>query len=285
MANVVRETVPVTGSAAVADAPLHYVEWGAIFAGAFLAAAISFVFLTFGSAVGLTLVSPYTNEGISLAVFVVISGIWMIWVQVSSFMAGGYLAGRLRRRLATGAPHEVEMRDGAHGLVVWALGIVVGGLLLSATLTGAVTGVTKTAVQAGATAASDGAASGPFDYTIDRLFRGREASSKSAVDRAEIGRLLTVAVGSKDMQSEKDYLSRLVAEQTGLSQPEAAKRVEALIAEVKQSVDQGRKMGIVIAFVTVASLIVSALAAWWAATQGGRHRDEGTDFSRLVVFR
>jgi hypothetical protein len=35
-----------------------YVSWGAAIAGALLASALSFVLLTFGSAVGLSLVSP-----------------------------------------------------------------------------------------------------------------------------------------------------------------------------------------------------------------------------------
>ena len=36
-----------------------YVEWGAVFAGALAASAISFVLLTAGAAIGLSLVSPY----------------------------------------------------------------------------------------------------------------------------------------------------------------------------------------------------------------------------------
>ena len=38
-----------------------YVSWGAAIAGALLASALSFVLLTFGSAVGLSLVSPWTS--------------------------------------------------------------------------------------------------------------------------------------------------------------------------------------------------------------------------------
>ena len=36
-----------------------YVEWSAVFAGAVVASAISFVLLTAGAAIGLSLVSPY----------------------------------------------------------------------------------------------------------------------------------------------------------------------------------------------------------------------------------
>ncbi|MCK9909322.1 hypothetical protein MXD81_09285, partial [Microbacteriaceae bacterium K1510] len=53
---------------------LSYVEWGAVFAGAITASAISFVLLTAGAALGLSLISPYGGESYSktaatLAVF------------------------------------------------------------------------------------------------------------------------------------------------------------------------------------------------------------------------
>jgi hypothetical protein len=38
-----------------------YVEWSAVFAGAVAASAISFVLLTAGAAIGLSLVSPYAG--------------------------------------------------------------------------------------------------------------------------------------------------------------------------------------------------------------------------------
>jgi len=75
--------------------------------------AVALVLLTFGSAVGLSLTSPFQGEGVSAAGFAIAVGLWFVWVQVSSFMAGGYLAGRMRRRLWIGTEHEVEVRDGA----------------------------------------------------------------------------------------------------------------------------------------------------------------------------
>ena len=55
--------------------------------------------------------------------------------------------------------------------------------------------------------------------------------------------------------------------------------------EAKAAADKVRRATVLVAFVTAASLVVSAAAAWWAAGMGGRHRDEGTDFSRLVRWR
>ena len=46
-------------------------------------------------------------------------GLWTAWVVVSSFMAGGYLAGRLRRRAFDATAHEVEVRgDDIGGIAV-----------------------------------------------------------------------------------------------------------------------------------------------------------------------
>jgi hypothetical protein len=44
-----------------------------------------------------------------------------------------------------------------------------------------------------------------------------------------------------------------------------------------------RRTGVLAAFLTAASLLVSAAAAFWAAQMGGNHRDKGTEFPD--VFR
>jgi len=46
-----------------------------------------------------------------------------------------------------------------------------------------------------------------------------------------------------------------------------------------------RNTAIIFAFITGATSIVSAAAAWWAGTVGGDHRDQGTDFSTHFSFR
>jgi hypothetical protein len=96
-----------------------YVEWSAIFAGAMLTSAIIVLMTAFGSAIGLSLVSPY--HGPSPTIFYIVLALWFTCITVSSFVAGGYVTGRLRRPIDGTTPHEVHVRDGAHGLVVWAI--------------------------------------------------------------------------------------------------------------------------------------------------------------------
>lgn len=47
----------------------------------------------------------------------------------------------------------------------------------------------------------------------------------------------------------------------------------------KQKADAARNIGILIAFATAVTLLVAGAAAAWAATLGGKHRDELTDTS------
>jgi hypothetical protein len=60
---------PAPVSSSVVSTPgASFVEWGAVLAGAVLAAAISFVLLTFGTAIGLSATSPWPNSGVSAKV-------------------------------------------------------------------------------------------------------------------------------------------------------------------------------------------------------------------------
>src|SRR3981081_1266176 len=74
----------------------RYLEWGPVILGALGATAISLVLLTFGAALGLSVVSPYPYAGISANGLAVLTGTYVALVTVASFGAGGYLAGRLR---------------------------------------------------------------------------------------------------------------------------------------------------------------------------------------------
>src|SRR3954452_21467616 len=75
-----------------------YVDWAAVIGGIVLASAISLLLLTFGSAVGLSFANFHTFTGVSGVWVAIAAASWLLWVQISSFMAGGYLAGRMRRR-------------------------------------------------------------------------------------------------------------------------------------------------------------------------------------------
>lgn len=113
-----------------------YIEWSTIIAGAVLACSISFVLLQFGAVVGLTQITNELSTDANITPGKVLGvGIWLLWVQMLSSLAGGYLAGRMRMPVPGATTHESDMRDGVHGLLVWAtatLAIVVAASMLGA---------------------------------------------------------------------------------------------------------------------------------------------------------
>ena len=258
--------------------PSNYVDWGAIAAGVFVSLAVTSVFLAFGSAIGLSMTSFQPSASAPVVGLVIAAGLWFLWVQVSSFISGGYVAGRMRRRIGDAKPHEVEMRDGAHGLIVWAVNIVIGAALASLiTLAGV----------GGAIGVASTSNSGAMDYYADKLMRSDAVAGTTAVSadtqyNAQIGRILAknVAVRTFD-ETDRAYVVREISSRTGLAEADAQKRLDDTVASLRAQAETARRYAVLFAFLTAASFLVSGVAAWWAATAGGKHRDEGVDHSHL----
>lgn len=276
-----------------------YVDWAAIIAGIALASAISIILLAFGSAIGLSLVNFRTFEGVAPVWVAVVAATWLLWVEVSSFMAGGYIAGRLRRRFADATEHEVDVRDGAHGLLVWAGALVVGAIIAVGGVGAALNAIgsaASTATIAASNVADDAAvAVDPNAYFTDLLFRSPPGATPAAGTlqdfRGEATRILATGAAEGEVSADdRSYLAQLVASNTGLPADQAQARVDQVMtaiddakAKAADAAEAARKTAVLAAFLTAASLLVSAAGAWWAASKGGRHRDEGTVFAD--VFR
>ena len=260
--------------------PTHYVDWGAIAAGVFISLAVSSVFLAFGSAIGLSVTSFHPSASAPVVGLVIAAGLWLLWVQISSFIGGGYVAGRMRRRIGDAKGHEVEMRDGAHGLIVWAVNIVIGAALASFITLAGIGGAIGVASNTGA-----------MDYYADRLLRSDAAAGTTAVPadtqvNTQIGRILAQNVVSRSFdETDRAYVVREISSRTGLAEADAQKRLDDTVATLRAQAETARRYAVLFAFVTAASLLVSGLAAWWAATAGGKHRDEGVDHSHLSRWR
>lgn len=121
---------PGTEPGTVVSAELHSaMDWGAVLAGAVVAAGVASVFATFGVGVGLATISPYEGDGSALAELLGLT-LWAVWTTVSSVMVGAYIAGRMRRRVGGVSADEVSVRDGVHGLAVWGAAILLGAWLV-----------------------------------------------------------------------------------------------------------------------------------------------------------
>jgi hypothetical protein len=119
-------------------------SWGAIWAGAATAIAISLMLLAIGAGFGLAPVSPWPGAGPKITTFAIGAGIWLIVMQWVSSAAGGYIAGRMRTRWHSLHSHEVFFRDTAQGLIMWSVAtiIVAGCAVLVTTLAGLAAPVT-----------------------------------------------------------------------------------------------------------------------------------------------
>jgi len=276
------------GSLAEPHLPGHYLSWGAIIAGALCAAAISLVLFTFGSAIGLSAVSPWPHVGLSPTVALVIAALWAAIVQVVGFAAGGYVAGRVRNGWGGVVQQERRFRDGMHGLVVWALGILAGAAIAAS----AAGGLIHSGVQTAAVPVPQGTA--PADYAFDYLMRpaANEATAAPAAQpqsvvlrlpnlqelQPAVVRIFNAALLSGSLPAaDRSYLATLVSMRTGISQADAEKRVDEAFQQARAAADKTRKAMVLAGFLAAATLAIGCAAACAGATAGGRHRDEQTE--------
>jgi hypothetical protein len=288
---MVQVSAPVASRTETAG--LSFVEWGAVLAGAVLAAAISFVLLTFGAAIGLSATSPWPNSGLSAKVIASLAVFWAMAQQIGSIMLGGYVAGRMRSRWHEPG-HEAEFRDGLHGALVWAVAVLISAFLVFMT---AGMAASTGADIAGKAAGSLVSTTDPMDAVLDTML-GPTATAQAAAPgapaagpptsarpraanaatgdgtRAEASRILASSVASGSITSEnRAQLAQLVAQRTGVSQQEAERRVDAAVNSARAAADKARRAAILTGFVTAAGLLLSLAAGWWAAMRGGHHRD------------
>lgn len=297
---MINEQAPRREIAHADSADGSYLDWPAILAGGTFALAISFLLLGFGASLGLSLSSPYRGEGVSAAWLAIAAGIWFAWVMVTSFGAGGYLTGRMRRRAGDATAGEIEVRDGAHGLVVWATGAL-AGIILAAFGIGGIVSTSASAVGSAAGSVTDVISDAvPSDYFADVMLRNTvqepvtAASTEVAAPseagpaigpdvRGQIADIITRSVASGELsEGDRSYLVQLVAVNGDMSADEASNRVDEVIVEIDDAratavaaIEQARVAGVVFGFIATATLLIGSIAAFFAATAGGHHRDAG----------
>jgi hypothetical protein len=268
------ESVIMQPGADAGEPSVAGVSWAAVTAGAVVSCALTFVLLAFGVGLGLSVVSPWAGAGVSATTFKIGTGLYLIVIAMLSSSIGGYLAGRLRTRWVAVHSDEVYFRDTAHGFIAWALASVLGAVLLASPAGSLISG--------GASSVAQGAAagrSGPMDGYVDMLLRSETPASQAAGNgneqRGEMLRLFTSSFrnGGELKPADRDYVAKVVAARTGLSQADADKRVNDVVTQAKTDLDATRKATAQLAFWLTASLLLGALCASLAATEGGGLRD------------
>lgn len=263
-----------------------YIDWPGVFVGMIVASALSWLLLTFGSAIGLAAVSPYELSRETAVTLTVAAAAWFALTQIYSVAMGGYIAARLRPRHSIVDSEEVTFRDGVTGLTVWGLSIVIGLVLAGIIAAGAARTTAQVAGQVAGSAASTAARAVDPAYTVDRLLRPAnpgQAQPGQGIDdatRAQVGRILANALATGDLpQADKDYLSQLMAARTGVTPEDAQRRLTEVYDQAKatalDAAEKARKAGAFAGFWMVFIMFAAGLAAWWAGTVGGNHRDDG----------
>ena len=253
------------------------VTWGAVVAGAFVAAALSLALLALGTGIGFSAVSPWANAGASASAIGWTAIAWLVLMQLIASSVGGYLAGRLRTKWVNVHTHEVYFRDTAHGFLAWAVALVMTAAFLTSAATAMIGGIAAGAVAANtsASAQSRDALDGN-GYLMDTLLRSNAAGSQkdNAAVRGEIGLIFANGLRKGNMPpADRAYLAQVVAARTGVSQQEAEKRVDDGYTQAQQAADTARKAVAHAMYWTFLALLVGAFCASFAATIGGRERD------------
>lgn len=278
MESLVNADRPMAGAAN--ESSKSAVSWPAIIAGAVVATAASVLLLALGSGLGLISTSPSPATGASAGTVTALAAIWFIAVQWIASGLGGYLTGRMRTKWVGTHDHEVFFRDTANGFVTWALATVLMAIVIASTASAMIgTGVRAGApLGAGATqrATSMEPHTSVSGYDVDVLFRSTQPGSNApAADvRAETTRILAKDLTMGDVSAaDRAYVAQMIAARTGISQADAQKRVDDVVANARQAAEAARKAAATASILAALSMLIGAFIACAAAALGGRERD------------
>ena len=267
-----------TGQPAIVAAELPpRIEWSAVFGGAIVAAGVSATLIAFGSGIGLSVVSAAPTWRDSSPWLWILSGLYLVFVALCAFGLGGYVAGRMRQALAPAATDEVSFRDSMHGLLSWGLAVLFTTILAIA---GAATLMPAAVAGGGRTGPTTSVAGENIIASeLDELFRSdRLPANADAISyrRSEAARILLKSSSHSGVSADdRDYLSAVVGNQTGIGADEASARVNKAISDSQTEIRRARQAAVMQAFLVAAALLAGAAIAAFTAYEGGRDRERG----------
>ena len=264
------------------------ISWGAVLAGAVVAAATMILLSLLGVAFGASGLNIAQTTAADLKSYGVGAGIWGAINMILSMAFGGYVAARLS---GTHSHLDGEL----HGITVWAVALLLATVLLARVVSGAIgTVATGAATAASGAISSAGSLTGSLTQTVspqallDRLQQSLTSSGDpTQMTRAQITSEIAVLTGRRVLNGsftdqERDRLNSLVAVQAGITKEEAARRVlrmeqdaTATLAQAEQqaraaadTAARGAAMGAKALF---SSLLLGLAAAMVGAWIGTRH--------------
>jgi hypothetical protein len=108
-------------------------------------------------------------------------------------------------------------------------------------------------------------------FRSDRPNPGRN----NALAKAESRLIFAHALRQKNLSAaDRAYLAKLVVASAGIDQPDAEARVSEVFAQLQREADAARKATAHVFLWLFVALLIGAFCASYAATLGGRQRDE-----------
>jgi len=265
----------------------HRISWGAILAGALVAIVIGTALNILGAGIGLTTVDAQAHDSPAASTMGIASAVWLLFANLLGLAIGGYVAARLS---GTSDRSDATL----HGAAVWATAYLVSAVLLGSLASGAantagsaLSGVMGT-ISSGAGQVVRSAA--PQVDPTQLAERARAAlsgpSDPARMTTEQRGAEITQLVGKRIAGGElsgddRTRLNRLVAAEAGISEQDAATRVQAYEAEAqrtaqeaerraREAADASAKAASITAFSIFAALLLGAIAAIIGARTGTR---------------
>lgn len=263
---------------------LKRISWGAIFAGAAVAAVLGIWFNLLGLAIGLAAYNPSEQQATGFGIGTVI---WVLATSIICLFIGGWIAGRL-----TGSPRRVDRA--LHGVVAWSVATLFGLWIVGSGLTRAVAGTASIATElAGAIAPAAGGAVGqlaeqmPLPPEIEQDLQTLQASP-------ELRQQVMSVLGAESTAQQRAALVDLLAQNTGMSQEEAQSHVirweqQANLLQYKvENVAESAATGLsAVAFLGVLSMFLglgsSALGGYVAYPNKPRRLDRERGSSAVIT--
>lgn len=127
------QTTAISASDDLRTIMLHEISWGAVIAGAIIGLVVQLILNLVGLGIGLSTVDAVAGDSPSAASISMGAGLWWVISGIVAAAIGGYLAGRL-----SGKPSQST--TAYHGLISWAVSVLVIVYLVSSAASGVVGG-------------------------------------------------------------------------------------------------------------------------------------------------
>jgi hypothetical protein len=251
-----------------------FLSWRGILAGAAAGSAVSLVLISLGVAGGLSLLSPWPGQSYT-GFAASVAAAWALIATIGSFLIAGFVAARVRPRVADVPADEVEFRDGVQGLVAWAVCVLFAGMI-AAGASGLALHATSALIKF-----SDRTASSPLGAIVSTLAAPGEGKPVTAVQlltadetRTIEGIFLKSFGGDGLAAKDKTFVANIVAGKAGIPLTEAQTRVDTAYTDAIAALDKAKKATELSGLLTGLGLLIGLVAAWYGGIRGGKSRDE-----------